>query len=77
VSRPAVSRPTVNRPAAGRQIGPEQTTERCVAHPDLSLAKFPGEERDRHRNLTRRRPAQQPGDLVDLDPAAGRQRYRV
>jgi len=60
--------------AAGRG---QQAAERGVAHPDLPLAQFAGEERDRHRDLFRRRPAQQPGDLIDLDPAAGRQRYRL
>ena len=63
--------------APGRRIGPEQATERRVTHPDLPLAKLTGEERNRHRNLIRRRPAQQSGDLVDLDPAAGRQRDRI
>ena len=69
-SRPAVSKAVINSSAGGGQIAPEQAPERRIAHPDLPLAKFPGEERDRHRNLVRRRPAQQPGDLADLDPAA-------
>ena len=49
---PAAGRPAGRCPVV-RQIGPEQATERRVTHPDLPLAKFPGEERDRHRNLTR------------------------
>ncbi len=57
--------------------GGQQAAEGRVSHPDLPLAQFAREEGDRDRNLPRRRPAQQPGDLVDLDPAAGRQRYRL
>jgi len=53
----------------------QQAAQGRVPHPDLPLAQFAREKRDRHRNLIRRRPAQQPRDLVDLDPAAGRQRY--
>ena len=74
---PLSASPPSVRPPPCLQIGPEQATECRVTHPDLPLAKFPGEERDRDRDLTRRRPAQQPGDLADLDPAGGRQRYRV
>ena len=66
-------------PAAGRRRRQSRSRPPSAAYPTpiCRWRSSPDEERDRHRNLSRRRPAQQPGDLVDLDPAAGRQRYRV
>ena len=53
--------------AAGRRAAGRRAPR---SPPRSALAQFTREKRDRHRNLFRRRPAQQRGDLVDLGPAA-------
>ena len=45
---------------------PEQVRERRIAHPDLALAQFAGQEGHRDGHFTRRHRGEQHRDLLDL-----------